>query len=136
VRPGRQHVAFLVAMVVMTATSFATTCIAGKKLKIRQVCGQVRDAGGAEIPNAKVQVTRQGQGGIVAEAQTAADGTFALPGIASGDYEIRITFAGFWDASQDFQLTRLAKGAGCSHPIRVVMKPAGSCSYVENAWKK
>ena len=136
VKHWRQHIAFLVAVVVVTTTSSATTCIAGKKFKIRQVCGQVRDGGGAEIPDAKVQVISQGQVRVVAEAQTTSDGTFALADIASGDYEIRITFPGFWDASRDFQLTRRARGTGCSHPIRVVMKPAGSCSYVENAWTK
>ncbi len=133
---GRQQVAFLIVFVLLTTSSFATSCVRGKKFKIRQVCGQVRDAYGAEIPDATVQLTRNGQAEIVAEDRTAADGRFALRGLASGDYEIRIKYAGFWDASQDFQLIRPAKGTRCSHPIRVVMKPAGSCSYVENAWKK
>jgi hypothetical protein len=136
VRVGQQKLAFFIILVLLTGSSFATSCVWGKKFKIRQVCGQVRDAYGAEIPDATVQLSRQGQEEVVKEAQTAADGTFSLPNIASGNYVIRIKSAIFWDASQDFQLTRPAKGARCSHPIRVVMKPAGSCSYVENAWKK
>jgi len=72
---------------------------------------------------------------VVAESQTTPDGDFSLPNVASGDYEIRITVAGFWDASQDFRMVRPSKSGACSHPIRVVMKPAGDCSYVENAWK-
>jgi hypothetical protein len=133
---GRQQATFLIIFVLLTTSSFATSCVWGKKFKIRQVCGQVKDAYGAEIPDATVQLMRKGQAEIVAEAHTAADGMFALRGLESGDYEIRIKNAGFWDASQDFQLIRPAKGTVCSHPIRVVMKPAGSCSYVENAWKK
>jgi len=136
VRIGRQEVASLIVFVFLTSSLFATSCVWGKKFKIRQVCGQVKDAYGAEIPDATVQLKRKGQAEIVAESQTAANGTFVLRGIASGDYEIRIKYAGFWDASQDLQLTRPAKGTGCSHPIHVVMKPAGSCSYVENAWKQ
>jgi Carboxypeptidase regulatory-like domain len=136
VKGGRRQVACLILFVLLASSAFATSCVWGKKFKVRRVCGQVKDVYGGEIPNATVQLTRQGRAEIVGEAQTAADGMFALDGIASGDYEIRIKYAGFWDASQDFRVVRPARVKTCSQPIRVVMKPAGSCSYVENAWKK
>jgi len=136
VRSQPHYVALAIVFLLLTDSSFATSCVWGKKFKVRQVCGQVKDAYGAEIPNATVQLTRKGQAEIVGQAQTSADGMFELESIASGDYEIRIKYGGFWDASQDFRVVRPTRGEGCSQPIRVVMKPAGSCSYVENAWKK
>jgi Carboxypeptidase regulatory-like domain len=114
----------------------ATTCIQGKQFKVRQVCGKVRDWQGVEIPNASVQLKRQGQGQAFAEVQTASDGSFAIADVPSGDYEIRVALKGFWNASQDFQVDHPRKSAACSRPIRVVMKVAGQCGYVENAWKK
>jgi hypothetical protein len=136
VRVKRRSIVVLVAMVALTTMSFATSCVWGKKFKTRQVCGKVKDAYGAIIPNATVQVKKLGGTEVVAESKTTLDGVFALHEIAGGDYEIRIKAEGFWDASQSFRLSRPAKGQNCARPVRVVMKVAGSCSYVENAWRK
>jgi hypothetical protein len=119
-----------------TASSLATTCVWGKKFKTHNVCGIVRDVRGAEIPDAIIQIEKPETGAVIAESRSHKDGSFALPDVDSGDYIIRVKFNGFWDASQNFRLDHSVKGTQCSHPIRVVMKPAGSCSYVENAWQK
>ena len=131
-----QAIALLAGLFAFTSSSFATTCVWGKKFKTRKVCGIVRDVSGAEIPDATVRVEKVETGEVIAKSQSSANGSFALADVASGDYVIRVKFNGFWDASQNFRLDGPVKGTGCSHPIRVVMKPAGSCSYVENAWKK
>jgi len=129
-------VALLIVFAMSTFPLRATTCIQGKRFKVRQVCGKVRDWQGVEIPDASVQVKRTGQTQAFAEVQTASDGSFSIADVPSGDYEIRIKLRGFWDASQDFQVDRPRTSATCTQPIRVVMKVAGQCSYVENAWKK
>jgi hypothetical protein len=131
-----QTIALLTVLFALAASSSATSCIWGKKFKTRKICGIVRDMGGAKVPDATIQIERPETQEAIAESRSQADGSFALTGVSSGDYVIRVKFNGFWDASQSFQLDRPVKGERCSHPIRVVMKPAGSCSYVENAWKK
>jgi hypothetical protein len=136
VKGRRQHVALIVILVLLTAASPATECIIGTKFRVRHVCGEVRDAHGARIPNAAVQLRREGKADVVAEAKTASDGTFEVPDIATGDCEIHVKVMGFWDGVGLFHLSARASNTRCAHPIRVVMKVAGSCSYVENAFEK
>lgn len=129
-------ITLLTVLLALTGASFATSCVWGRKFKTRRICGIVRDAAGAEIPDATIRIERPGTEEVMAESRSHADGSFNLLEVVSGDYVIRVRFNGFWDASQNFQLDRPAKSTQCSHPIRVLMKPAGQCSYVENAWKK
>jgi hypothetical protein len=116
-------------------STFGTTCVAGKSFKVRQVCGHVRDFAGASIPGAIIQISPKGRADSISKTNTDSSGNFRFEGLPAGEYEMRVKFAGFWDASQNFELARPAAAAECKRPIRVVMKPAGGCSYVENAWK-
>ena len=128
--------AILATIAILASGARGTTCVWGKKFKVRQACGQVKDSAGAAIPSASVQVSRLGQPEKAIAVETDAEGKFQFSGISDGEYQMRVKFAGFWDASQPFVVTGAKANPVCTNPIRIVMKPAGQCSYVENAWKK
>jgi hypothetical protein len=134
VKRGRT-ITILAVLFALSASSFATSCIWGKKFKTHKVCGIVRDVYGAEMPGATVRVERPETEEVVAESQTGGDGSFALEDLAAGDYVIRVKSRGFADASQSFRLVHPDKGEGCRIPVRVAMDVAGRCSGVDNAWK-
>jgi hypothetical protein len=114
----------------------ATTCIAGKSFKVRQVCGQVKDFSGAAIPDASVELTKQGESQAIFTEQSDSDGKFHFRHVPDGDYEVRLKYKIFSDVAQPFSVRRSRDENTCPRPIRVLMKVAGQCGYVENAWKK
>ena len=114
----------------------ATTCVAGQKFRVRQVCGTVTDKDGAVIPDAKIKITLKGHSQAATDLSSDQIGNFAVPSVTDGEYEIRVKYSGFWDAWQPFTVSGSRTGKECRKPIHVVMVPAGGCSYVENAWKK
>ena len=128
--------AFGIVFVLSCLTLHATTCIAGKSFKVPQVCGIVADKQGAAIPNATIQLTPKGHSENAKEISSGEEGRFIFSNVADGQYELRVKVDGFWDAWQPLAVSRSHEYRKCSHPIRVVMVPAGGCSYVENAWKK
>jgi hypothetical protein len=66
--------------------------------------------------------------------QTNDQGMFHFPNVSNGNYELRVQVGGFWDAAAPLTVSRHKESDRCGKPLRVVMKPAGQCSYVENAW--
>jgi hypothetical protein len=114
----------------------ATTCIPGESFKVRQVCGEVKDSQGTSISGAKVEVTKEGESQATFIVGSDSDGKFVISRVPDGDYWLRVTARGFSVAAQAFSVQRSENKHICSNPVRVVMKPAGQCSYVENAWKK
>jgi hypothetical protein len=122
--------------VISSVPLYATTCVAGRKFKVHELCGTVADKQGAVIPDAKVQVTPKGQPEEMKELSSDQEGRFAFQTIADGEYELRVKYSGFWDAWQPFVVSGSSSSRKCNRPIRIVMVPAGGCSYVENAWKK
>src|SRR5437016_3461748 len=72
----------------------------------------------------------------VQEIPSDQEGRFAFSNVPDGQYELRVKSRGFWDAWQPFVVNQSHEERKCSRPIRVVMVPAGGCSYVKNAWKK
>ncbi len=118
------------------ASAMATTCIAGRSFKVRQVCGQVKDFTGVAIPDASVELTKKGESQAAFTEQSNSDGVFLFRHVPDGDYELRVKSRIFWDVGQPFSVRRSKDENICSRPIRVVMKVAGQCGYVENAWKK
>jgi hypothetical protein len=91
---------------------------------------------GAAISDAAVQLNPKGQRQNISELKTDAEGNFSFDRLSAGEYELRVEYIGFWDAWQPFKLARPKNNSKCDKPIRVVMKLAGNCSYVENGWKK
>jgi hypothetical protein len=116
---------------VLSASLFATTCIVGKKLKVQKVCGRVVDKNGAVIAEASVFVKSSGSAETIAKISTDQDGNFQFSDLSNGEYELRVKLDGFWDASQPFILSSPRKSQTCRERLKVVMNPAGSCSYVE-----
>jgi hypothetical protein len=114
----------------------ATTCIPGKSFKVRQVCGQVKDSKGASISDSRIELTREGESEITFTVQSDNDGKFSIKQVPDGDYWLKVKAGGFWNADQAFRVRRSEDKDICTNPIRVVMEPAGQCSYVENAWPK
>jgi len=126
---------FLVVAVV-TLPLNATTCVAGKKFKVRQVCGTVTDKYGAVIPDAKIEIAPIHRPEAAKNVSSDQNGQFAFPDVRDDEYEMRVKYPAFWDAWQPFTVRGSRAYKECRKPIHVVMVPAGGCSYVENAWRK
>ena len=130
-------IATLIGTLLLVGTSaMATTCISGRSFKVHQVCGQVRDFAAAVIPDASVELTKKGESQAIFTEQSDSDGKFHFRHVPDGDYELRVKYKIFWDVAQPFSVRRSRDENTCPHPIRIVMKVAGQCGYVENAWKK
>ncbi len=109
----------------------ATTCIGLKKFNVRQVCGQVRTVTGDEIPDAIIQVTRNGDSGAAVRTQSDHAGNFSFSRLDGGEYTIRVDVRGFHTASQEFEIRRpMRKARSCSQPLLVRMQVADGCSSV------
>jgi hypothetical protein len=126
----------IVATLLAGTDVVATTCVAGRSFKVRQVCGQVKDFSGVAIPDASVELTKDGESQAVFTEQSDSDGKFHFRHVPDGDYELRVKYKIFWDVAQPFSVRRSRDENTCSRPMRVEMKVAGQCGYVENAWKK
>jgi hypothetical protein len=59
-----------------------------------QLSGVVRDASGAAVPGATVTVTKTDTG-QARTAQSGADGSYTLPNLPVGPYELKVTLTGF-----------------------------------------
>lgn len=108
----------------------ATTCIALKKFKIRQVCGQIQTVMGDQVPDAMIQVVKNGDSSASSRMQSDPEGYFRFGRLDEGEYTIRVEVGGFHPASQEFEVRRPMKEMqSCSHPLLVLMQVAG-CSSV------
>lgn len=65
-----------------------------------QVSGVVRDASGGALPGADVTITKTDTG-AVRSAVTSADGTFVLPNLPVGPYQLKVSLPGFNTYVQD-----------------------------------
>src|SRR5712692_3541232 len=59
------------------------------------ISGVVQDGQGAVIPNAKVELTNVGQGAVVRELTTSAEGTFAITPLPPATYSLAVEAQGF-----------------------------------------
>jgi hypothetical protein len=129
-------VAVASAVAFFSLHSNATTCVAGKNFKVPQVCGTVRDKYGAVISDTEIQITPKGHPEAAKSVISDQDGRFDFQNVGEGEYELRAKHSAFWDGWQPFRVSSSAGNRKRKKPIRIVMVPAGGCSYVENAWKK
>ena len=93
------------ALVVMLALSVQAAGVV--------VQGRVIDPSGSAIPGATVEMVSAGK--VVASTVSGADGTFHLPNVAAGSYEIRVTLSGF-------RQSRVAVTVGTSAPAPLTIK--------------
>ncbi|MGH9613161.1 MAG: carboxypeptidase-like regulatory domain-containing protein, partial [Bryobacteraceae bacterium] len=61
--------------------------------------GTVTDSAGAIIPDAQVKITNQATRQAV-ETRTSGDGTYSMPGLASGTYDVTVSKTGFSSLTQ------------------------------------
>ena len=76
------------ALLLVAAPTFAQVRTTG------QVIGTVKDASGAVVPDADVEVTDIGTG-VVATAKSSKEGGFAFPALQPGHYRLLATAGGF-----------------------------------------
>lgn len=87
----RQTVSTLFALVLISGgTAFAQS---------NTLRGKVRSATGATVNNAIVEL-RGGSGGTISQTVSRNEGDFAFTSLASGEYEVAVTMAGYEPASQ------------------------------------
>jgi hypothetical protein len=126
------HVCFVLCLfLLLNSPAFATSCINGHKFKVHQVCGRVQDKDGAVIPNASVSLNKPGNSEPIEKVSSDQEGNFQFSQMQSGEYELHVKYSGFWDPAQPFFVSHPTKTQTCQEPLRVVMKLAGSCSYIE-----
>ena len=78
-------------LLLLGQTAFAQVRIVGS------IAGSVKDPSGAAIPGAKVECKDEGTN-IVKTTTASAEGTFAFPDLAHGDYQITVASQGFEQA--------------------------------------
>jgi hypothetical protein len=86
----------------LTLTLIAVVCSIGMvfgQSTTATLNGTVTDAAGAVIPDAQVTVTNQATNQEV-QVRTRGDGTYSVPGLASGTYQVSVTKAGFSTLTQ------------------------------------
>ena len=109
----------------------ATTCIALKEFKVRQVCGQVQTVRGDVVPDATIQVTKKGNSETATRLESDKRGNFAFGQLDEGEYVIQVDVRGFHSVAQDFEIRRPIKRIhSCEHPLIALMQVAGGCSSV------
>jgi len=121
---------FLTGTFVLLGTpSWATTCVANREFKVRQVCGVVTYKGSETIPDVNVELL-DSNSSVLQSAPTDANGQFVFASVKDGKYILRIKFDGFAIAWQPFRVARSKNGQACRIPMHVTLELAGSCSSV------
>src|SRR5438105_3763985 len=82
------------------------------------VVGQITDANGAALPGATVTVVEEGTG-RTQKATTTADGSFAIPQLPPGRYELRVEAPSFRRAVQ----SRLVLETGQTQRLNLTLQP-------------
>lgn len=89
----RERTAQLAACAVLMIFSLPVPLLQAQQAEAT-LSGKVTDSSGAALPNAKVSV-RNVETGQAAEVQTEGTGTYNLPRLAPGDYELTVSEKGF-----------------------------------------
>lgn len=89
----RERTAQLAACAVLMIFSLPVPLLQAQQAEAT-LSGKVTDSSGAALPNAKVSV-RNVETGQAAEVQTDGTGTYNLPKLAPGDYELTVSVKGF-----------------------------------------
>ena len=88
----------LVGAILLTALSIDAAW--AQSVSSAQISGVVRDASGGALPGADVTVTKTDTG-AVRSVVTSGDGTFVLPNLAVGPYQLKVSLPGFNTYVQD-----------------------------------
>ena len=108
----------------------ATTCVATKAFKVKEVCGKVANPINEPIARAEVDLLNLGSevsGGVLTNDR----GDFIMPNVPRGQYEIRVKSVGYITAAQQLIVTTNRRNTRCHHPVRVRLQPGSmGCSTV------
>lgn len=106
----------------------AASGAAAAQTTLGKIVGTVRDQTGAVVPGAKITVTNELTGQTIQTATTSNDGTFTIPQLTAGSYEVKIEADGFKTASytevkvdpgKDYSLTAMIEVGGASEVVQV-----------------
>jgi Ca-activated chloride channel family protein len=100
--------------------------VAGARAAGVAVRGTVVDPAGAVLPGATVLL--QAAGTTVANTLSASDGTFAFADVLPGPYVIRVTLAGFLEATQQISIVTSAPD-----PVKIVLRTSKAAEAVSVA---
>jgi Cna protein B-type domain. len=98
---------------------------------VSSIVGSVTDATGASVPGARITVTNTGTG-ISVNTITGSEGTYAVPGLLAGNYEVTVEKAGL----QTYQAKGIALLSSQTARIDAALAVPGvrqSVSVVEQA---
>lgn len=119
----------LIFVLAVCPNTGATSCVANKIFKVKQVCGKVPDPTDMPIPGVEVELLDL-YSNILRQAVTNESEIFDMQDISPGQYVIRVQFAGFATAWQPFVLTKNKPNVRCNKPMQVHLELAGRCSSV------
>src|SRR6266576_6052238 len=83
----RVFCAVLVALIAAVSTR-------GQSVSTSQVSGTIRDTSGSVVPEARVQLT-QTSTGLARSATSDSDGSYLIPNLPIGPYQLQVTKEGF-----------------------------------------
>jgi len=108
----------------------ATTCVAAKPLKVKEVCGKVTGPFNAPVVRAEVDLLSGGSE-VSTGVLTDDRGDFIISNVPSGQYEIEVKSAGYVTAAQRLIVTKAPRSAYCHKPVHVQLHPGSlGCSVV------
>jgi hypothetical protein len=95
VRKAIRAICIAVMLCALSAATAAAQAVAGS-----QVSGIVRDSSGGALPGAEVTITKTDTG-LMRTTFTGSDGTYALPNLPVGPYQLKVALQGFTTYVQD-----------------------------------
>jgi len=82
------------------------------------------------MSDATIQIIDEVTNENKAEGKSSDGGSFSFEGLPPGKYVLKVNQRGFWEAWQPIELTE-SSASKCGKPVKVVMSPAGGCSFVQ-----
>jgi hypothetical protein len=108
----------------------ATTCVATKTFKVKEVCGKVTNPLNEPIARAEVDLLHDGPD-VSSGVLTDDGGNFIMPNVPRGQYEIRVKSVGYVTAAQQLIVTKSRGSTHCHRPLQVGLQPGSmGCSSV------
>jgi hypothetical protein len=108
----------------------ATTCVATKTFKVKEVCGKVTGPFNEPIARDEVDLLKGGSE-VSTGVLTDDRGDFIMPNVPTGQYEIQVKSAGYVTAAQRLIVTNTRRHTSCHKPVQVQLHPGSlGCSIV------
>lgn len=109
----------------------ATTCVATKAFKVKEMCGRVTNPSNEPVARAEVYLLRGGSSEVSNGVRTDDRGDFIMPNVTRGQYEVRVKSAGYVTAAQQLIVTKDHGNTYCHKPVQVHLQPGSmGCSTV------